>query len=70
MISRRTLTAIGASAAAVALLAGCSSAAPSGGESEEGIELRVLVNVTPNLTEEWWNELVAPSKRRTPTSTS
>ena len=66
MISRRTLTAIGASAAAVALLAGCSSAAPSGGESEEGIELRVLVNVTPNLTEEWWNELVAPFEEANP----
>lgn len=66
MISRRTLTAIGATAAAVTLLAGCSSAAPSGGESEEDIELRVLVNVTPNLTEDWWNELVAPFEEANP----
>jgi len=66
MISRRTLTAIGAGAAAVTLLAGCSST-PSGGESPEGdIELRVLVNVTPNLTEEWWNELVAPFEEAHP----
>jgi multiple sugar transport system substrate-binding protein/raffinose/stachyose/melibiose transport system substrate-binding protein len=66
MITRRTLTAIGATAAAVTLLAGCSSAAPSGGESEEDIQLRMLVNVTPNLTEEWWNELVAPFEKANP----
>ncbi|KJL40272.1 ABC transporter substrate-binding protein [Microbacterium trichothecenolyticum] len=67
MITRRTLTAIGAAAAAVTLLAGCSSAAPSGGESQdEGIQLRMLVNVTPNLTEEWWNELVAPFEEANP----
>ena len=67
MITRRTLTAIGAGAAAVTLLAGCSSAAPSGGESQdEDIQLRMLVNVTPNLTEEWWNELVAPFEEANP----
>ena len=66
MITRRTLTAIGAGAAAVTLLAGCSSA-PSGGESQdEDVQLRMLVNVTPNLTEEWWNELVAPFEEANP----
>jgi len=67
MITRRTLTAIGAGAAAVTLLAGCSSAAPGGGGSQdEDIQLRMLVNVTPNLTEEWWNELVAPFEDANP----
>ncbi len=67
MITRRTLAAIGAGAAAVTLLAGCSSSAQSGGDSkDEKIELRVLVNVTPNLTEDWWNELVAPFEKANP----
>ncbi|WP_106815598.1 ABC transporter substrate-binding protein [Microbacterium timonense] len=66
MISRRTLTTIGAAAAAVTLLAGCSSTAAGGGESDEDVQLRMLVNVTPNLTEEWWNELVAPFEEANP----
>lgn len=63
MIKAHFRPAIGiAAVSALALtLTGCSSSA--GGDSaggDETVTLRVLVNVTPNLTEEFWNELVAP----------
>lgn len=64
MIKRRTITALGAVAVTSLALAGCSSA-PSG-DAGDATELRMLVNVTPNLTEEFWNELVAPFEEANP----
>lgn len=62
MIKARLLAAVGMTAVAALALAGCSSAADAGdgGTSNEKVTLRVLVNVTPNLTEKFWNDLVAP----------
>lgn len=56
MINRRTVAALGAVAATTLCLAACST--PSSDDTPT--EVRMLVNVTPNLTEEYWNELVAP----------
>ncbi|HCS60231.1 MAG TPA: hypothetical protein DIW46_02375 [Microbacterium sp.] len=63
MIKARLLPAVGIAAVSALALAGCSAAAAENGGSDSGdenITLRVLVNVTPNLTEDFWNELVAP----------
>ncbi|MFD5226219.1 ABC transporter substrate-binding protein [Microbacterium sp. NPDC058342] len=61
MIKARLLPAVGIAAVSALALAGCStSAAGDGAGSDEKVTLRVLVNVTPNLTEEFWNDLVAP----------
>jgi len=60
MIKARLLPAIGIAAVSTLALAGCSTAAEAGGDSGEKVTLRVLVNVTPNLTEDFWNDLVAP----------
>lgn len=62
MIKARLLSAIGIAAVSALALAGCSTPADSGdgGDAGEKVTLRVLVNVTPNLTEDFWNELVAP----------
>ena len=70
MISRRTLTAIGASAAAVALLAGCSSAAPSGGESEEASSSACSSTSRPTSPRNSGTTSSPRSRRRTRTSTS
>ncbi|MRG60283.1 extracellular solute-binding protein [Agromyces sp. CFH 90414] len=64
MINRRTIAALSAVAATTLALAACSS--PGGDEEGGATELRVLVNVTPNLTEEYWNELVAPFEKANP----
>ncbi|MFE5408284.1 ABC transporter substrate-binding protein [Microbacterium sp. NPDC056569] len=64
MIRRRTITALGAVSLTTLVLAGCSTAPTS--EAGGPIELRMLVNVTPNLTEEFWNELVAPFEEANP----
>ncbi|UYO97452.1 ABC transporter substrate-binding protein [Microbacterium sp. M28] len=61
MIKGRHLTALGIASAASLALAGCASSAPA--DSDEKIELSMLVNVTPNLTEEYWNDLVAPFEK-------
>src|SRR5690606_41808131 len=61
MIKARLLPAIGIAAVSALALAGCSTAADAdAGGAGEKVTLRVLVNVTPNLTEDFWNELVAP----------
>lgn len=63
---RAALAAMGVAAVA---LAGCSTAAgdDNGGGGEDGkVEVSMLVNVTPNLTEEFWNELVAPFEEANP----
>lgn len=56
--ARRRLTAICVTAAAAAAMTTACSGQPSGGQGDGEIELRMLVNITPNLTEEWWNDLV------------
>lgn len=61
MIKGRHITALGMAVAATVTLAGCaSSGSPGATGSDEKITLSMLVNVTPNLTEEYWNDLVAP----------
>jgi ABC-type glycerol-3-phosphate transport system substrate-binding protein len=67
MIARR-IAAVGAVLTVGALaLSGCSGSANAGGNgSDEPIELSMLVNITPNLTEEWWNDLVAPFEEANP----
>ena len=70
MIARR-IAAVGAALTVGALaLSGCAGTAePAGNASEapkEPVELSMLVNVTPNLTEDWWNELVAPFEEANP----
>ncbi|MFI2363543.1 ABC transporter substrate-binding protein [Promicromonospora sp. NPDC019610] len=64
MIKHRTLASVGTLTAAALTLAGC---AGDGGDAGGGTtELSLLVNVTPNLTEEFWNELVAPFEEANP----
>ncbi|WP_350347606.1 ABC transporter substrate-binding protein [Agromyces sp. G08B096] len=64
MITTRTIAAGAAVAVTALALSACSS--PGASEESGDVELRVLVNVTPNLTEEWWNELVAPFEEANP----
>ncbi len=63
MIRNRAVLTV-AAVAAVAL-AGCSAPAEGSG-GDGGVEVSMLVNVTPNLTEEFWNELVAPFEDANP----
>jgi ABC-type glycerol-3-phosphate transport system substrate-binding protein len=57
-----------ASALTVALAATTAACGGDGNESTSGkkAELRMLVNVTPNLTEKFWNDLVAPFEKANP----
>jgi len=64
MITRRSLATTGAIAATALALGGC--AASTEGDAGGKTELRMLVNVTPNLTEEWWNDIVAPFEEANP----
>ncbi|WP_228484667.1 ABC transporter substrate-binding protein [Microbacterium cremeum] len=64
MINRR-LPAVAVLSAAALAFTGCAASGASG-ESGDDIQLRMLVNVTPNLTEEWWNELVKPFEEANP----
>jgi multiple sugar transport system substrate-binding protein/raffinose/stachyose/melibiose transport system substrate-binding protein len=58
--------ALTASIAALTLaLAGCSTGGTSAGSSDK-VELRMLVNITPNLTQTWWDELVKPFESANP----
>ncbi|WP_226531110.1 ABC transporter substrate-binding protein [Microbacterium paraoxydans] len=65
MIKARILPLAGVATASALVLAGCSTAPADGGSSEE-TTVRMLVNVTPNLTEEFWNDLVAPFEEANP----
>lgn len=64
MIKRRLLATIALAASGALVVGACSSGADAG--EGETTELRVLVNVTPNLTEEWWNDLVDPYRDANP----
>src|SRR6185312_17514352 len=58
--------ALTAGVAALALaMTGCSSN-DSGSASSDNVELSMLVNVTPNLTQSWWADLVKPFETANP----
>ena len=59
MIKHRTLASVGTITVAALALTGCAGSDDDGG-SGGTTEVSLLVNVTPNLTEEYWNELVKP----------
>lgn len=63
MIKRRRAAALAASIVLAASFAGCASGADEG---DGRAELKMLVNLTPNLTEEWWKDLVAPFEEKNP----
>jgi ABC-type glycerol-3-phosphate transport system substrate-binding protein len=64
MIGRRITLTVGALAAVGLTLSGC--AATGAGDDGGTTTVSLLVNVTPNLTEEWWNELVKPFEDANP----
>jgi ABC-type glycerol-3-phosphate transport system substrate-binding protein len=65
MITRRTTVTAAAVAAAAALaLSGCSASGAAA--SNQKVEISMLVNITPNLTETWWNNLVKPFEKANP----
>ena len=68
MIKGRLLPAAGIATIAALALAGCSTSASDSptSDSSEKVTLHVLVNVTPNLTEEYWNSLVKPFEKKNP----
>ncbi|MDR2293987.1 MAG: ABC transporter substrate-binding protein [Microbacterium sp.] len=70
MIKKRSLATTSIALLAVAALTGCSTGgsgdAGSGSDAGGATEVRVLVNITPNLTEEWWNTLVKPFEDANP----
>lgn len=65
-ISPRAVAMTASLAAMTLVLAGCSASAPSTGGTDEKVELRMLVNITPNLTQTWWDELIAPFEEANP----
>jgi len=70
MITRRFTITVAAGLAAVGLvLTGCSSPGNAPAGADEKVELSMLVNITPNLTEEFWNDLVAPFEDANPNIT-
>lgn len=67
MIKARVVPLVGIAAVSALALAGCSTASGGDGDASSGdVTLRVLVNVTPNLTEEFWNDLVVPFEEANP----
>jgi ABC-type glycerol-3-phosphate transport system substrate-binding protein len=65
MIKHR-MAAVGTLTAAGLALTGCAASQDDGGGADGTTEVSMLVNVTPNLTEEFWNELVAPFEDANP----
>ena len=65
MIKHRTLASVGTLTVAALALTGCAGSDDDGG-SGGTTEVSLLVNVTPNLTEEYWNELVKPFEDANP----
>lgn len=69
MIARRKIAAgVAGLTAAALLLAGCSTAGGAS-PSAEKVTLKMLVNITPNLTEKFWNDLVQPFEKANPNVT-
>ncbi|MEL7977448.1 extracellular solute-binding protein [Isoptericola sp. F-RaC21] len=66
MIKHRTLASVGTLTVAALALTGCAGSDDDGGGSGGTTEVSMLVNVTPNLTEEFWNELVKPFEDANP----
>ncbi|OIJ32272.1 ABC transporter substrate-binding protein [Microbacterium sp. LCT-H2] len=67
MIKARVLPLAGIAAVSALAIAGCSTTAgDDGGDAGGDVTVRMLVNVTPNLTEEFWNDLVAPFEDANP----
>ncbi|MFB2579703.1 ABC transporter substrate-binding protein [Herbiconiux sp. P15] len=64
MIKKRIGGAVTVLAVSALALTACSTPDASGDGGKT--ELSMLVNVTPNLTEEWWNDLVAPFEEANP----
>lgn len=60
MIARRITTTLASAVALSLTLAACGGAGDTAPKPGEKVEVSMLVNITPNLTEEWWNDLVAP----------
>ncbi|MFC8600043.1 MULTISPECIES: ABC transporter substrate-binding protein [unclassified Isoptericola] len=59
MIKHRTLASVGTLTVAALALTGCAGS-DDDGSAGGTTEVSLLVNVTPNLTEEFWNDLVKP----------
>ncbi|MFC7877827.1 ABC transporter substrate-binding protein [Isoptericola sp. NPDC057391] len=66
MIKHRTLASVGTLTVAALALTGCAGSDDDGGSGGGPTEVSMLVNVTPNLTEEFWNELVKPFEDANP----
>ncbi|KRC59216.1 hypothetical protein ASE14_15730 [Agromyces sp. Root81] len=65
MITGRMATAAAGLTAVALALTGCAAGA-EGGETGEKVTVTMLVNITPNLTEAFWNDLVAPFEEANP----
>lgn len=66
MITRRPVAVLGAVTVPLLALAGCAGSSGSSETADGKVQVSMLVNVTPNLTEEWWTELVAPFEAANP----
>lgn len=64
IFSRAAALTAGVAALALAMT-GCSGA-ETGGTSSDKVELSMLVNITPNLTQTWWESLVKPFEDANP----
>jgi multiple sugar transport system substrate-binding protein/raffinose/stachyose/melibiose transport system substrate-binding protein len=66
--TRRILVGAACVAAASLALSACAGSS-SGGGSADKVQLTMLVNITPNLTEGYWKDLVAPFEKANPNIT-
>jgi len=67
MIKHRTLASVGTLTVAALALTGCAGSDDGdSGDAGGTTEVSLLVNVTPNLTEEFWNDLVKPFEDANP----
>ena len=66
MISRRPMAVIGAMTVSLLALAGCATSSSSAQATHGKVQVSLLVNVTPNLTKDWWTNLVKPFEAANP----
>lgn len=67
MITRRPMAVLGAMTVSLLALAGCATSSSSAAQATHGkVQVSLLVNVTPNLTKDWWTSLVAPFEKANP----